>query len=64
MKTVITARHLYTPTEEITDPLLVLEDGHISEISSRASHTFPTSVMLPWHQGFLIFTSMVAQGLI
>jgi len=46
MKTVITAKHLYTPTEEITDPLLVLEDGHISEISSRASHTFPVGAQI------------------
>lgn len=41
MKTVITARRLYTPTEEITDPLLVLEDGYISEIASHASHASP-----------------------
>lgn len=44
MKTVVTARCLYTPTEEISDPLLVLEDGHISEMSSRASHPSPASV--------------------
>src|SRR5215469_7271976 len=43
MKTVVTARRLYTPTEEITDPLLVLEDGLISEISSRASHASPAN---------------------
>ena len=42
MKTVVTARRLYSPTEEITDPLLVLEDGHISEISSRASQASPS----------------------
>ena len=41
MKTVVTARRLYTPTEEIAHPLVVLEDGHISEISSRASHAPP-----------------------
>ena len=38
MKTVVTARRLYTPVEEITNPLLVIEDGLIAEISSRASH--------------------------
>jgi N-acetylglucosamine-6-phosphate deacetylase len=43
MKTVVTARHLYTPAEEITNPLLVIEDGHITEISSRASHASPSN---------------------
>jgi N-acetylglucosamine-6-phosphate deacetylase len=43
MKNVVTARRLYTPTEEITDPLVVLEDGHISEISSRVSQASPAN---------------------
>jgi N-acetylglucosamine-6-phosphate deacetylase len=43
MRTLVTARRLYTPTEEITDPLLVIEDGRISEISSRASHVSSAS---------------------
>src|SRR6478736_9072574 len=43
MKTVVTARHLYTPVEEITNPLLVIEDGHITEISSRASQASPAN---------------------
>jgi len=43
MKTVVTARRLYTPVEEITNPLLVIEDGLITEISSRDSHTSPSS---------------------
>jgi len=30
------ARRLYTPFEEITDPLLVVEDGRISEVLSRS----------------------------
>jgi N-acetylglucosamine-6-phosphate deacetylase len=38
MKTVVTARHLYTPVEEITNPLLVIEDGLIAEVSSQDSH--------------------------
>jgi N-acetylglucosamine-6-phosphate deacetylase len=46
MKTVVTARHLYTPAEEITNPLLVIEDGHITEISSRASHASPANATL------------------
>jgi len=43
MKTVVTARYLYTPVEEITNPLLVIEDGHITEISSRTSHASPAN---------------------
>jgi N-acetylglucosamine-6-phosphate deacetylase len=43
MKTVVTARHLYTPVEEITNPLLVIEDGLITEISSRDFHTSPSN---------------------
>ena len=38
MKTIFTARRLFTPMEEISDPLLFVEDGRISEVSSR-SHT-------------------------
>jgi len=39
MKTVFTARRLYTPVEEIEHPLLVVEDGRVSEISSLAAKT-------------------------
>ncbi|HKV80090.1 MAG TPA: N-acetylglucosamine-6-phosphate deacetylase [Candidatus Sulfotelmatobacter sp.] len=43
MKTVVTARRLYTPVEEITNPLLVIQDGLITEISSRGSHPSPSN---------------------
>ncbi|HTT20801.1 MAG TPA: N-acetylglucosamine-6-phosphate deacetylase [Candidatus Sulfotelmatobacter sp.] len=46
MKTVVTARRLYTPTVEIPDPLLVIEDGRISQISSRASSTTPANATI------------------
>jgi N-acetylglucosamine-6-phosphate deacetylase len=36
MKTAFTARRLFTPTEEIYEPLLVVEDGRIAELSSRS----------------------------
>jgi len=39
MKTVFTARRLFTPVEEIEHPLLVVEDGRISEISSITGKT-------------------------
>ena len=41
MKTVFTARHLYTPTEEIADPLLIVEDGKITDASSRLGKSIP-----------------------
>ena len=37
MITTFTARRLYTPIEEIQEPLLVVEDGRIASVSSRAS---------------------------
>ncbi len=36
MKTAFTARRLYTPTEQIEQPLLVVEDGRITEVAPRA----------------------------
>ena len=46
MKTVVTARRLYTPLDELPDPFLVLEDGRITDISSRTSRATPTSAAL------------------
>src|SRR5579872_3663097 len=42
MKHTYTARHLFTPTEEIAAPLLVIEDGRIIDISSRAHRELPS----------------------
>ncbi|HET7889950.1 MAG TPA: N-acetylglucosamine-6-phosphate deacetylase [Candidatus Sulfotelmatobacter sp.] len=41
MKTVFIARRLYTPLEEIQNPLLLVEDGKISEMSSRSNRDVP-----------------------
>ena len=41
MKTVFTASKLYTPTEEIQRPLLVVEDGRITELSSLSDKPAP-----------------------
>jgi N-acetylglucosamine-6-phosphate deacetylase len=46
MKTIFTARRLYTPTEEIANPLLFVDDGHITELSSRASTTLPANTQV------------------
>jgi N-acetylglucosamine-6-phosphate deacetylase len=41
MKTIFTARRLYTPIEEIESPMLVVEDGKIVEITTRSAHGLP-----------------------
>src|SRR5271155_2867172 len=38
---VLCANRLYTPQEEIHDPLLFIEDGFISTVSSRAQKEIP-----------------------
>ena len=42
MKTVFTARRLFTPVEEIRDPLLVVEGGEIVELTSRSTSEVPS----------------------
>src|SRR5579864_1397079 len=46
MKTIFTARRLYTPIEEIHDPLLVVEGGLISEVFSRSTKEVPANASL------------------
>src|SRR2546422_9913116 len=46
MKHIFTARRLYTPTEEITEALLFVEDGKISELSSRSKKEIPKGASL------------------
>ncbi len=46
MKTAFTASRLYTPVEEIQNPLLVVEDGRISELSSRSTKEVPGGTTL------------------
>src|SRR5438270_6339708 len=43
MKTAFTASRLYTPIEEIQNPLLIVEDGKISHVSSRAATEVPSN---------------------
>lgn len=40
----LTAHKLYTPTEEVVDALVVVEDGRILEIANRASRSLPSGV--------------------
>src|ERR1700676_4526061 len=46
MKTVFTASRLYTPAEAIRNPLVVVEDGVIFEISSRSAKEAPGGASL------------------
>jgi N-acetylglucosamine-6-phosphate deacetylase len=46
MKTAFTAARLYTPVEEIENPILVVEDGVISEVYSRATREVPGDTSL------------------
>jgi N-acetylglucosamine-6-phosphate deacetylase len=46
MKTIFTAARLYTPVEEIQNPLLVVEDGVITEVSSRVTKEAPAGPSL------------------
>lgn len=41
MKIAVTARRLLTPVEEIADPLLLIEDGRIAELSSISKRGAP-----------------------
>ncbi len=43
-KTAFTARRLFTPLEEIIDPLLVVEDGQITEVSSVSATAIPPNL--------------------
>jgi len=46
MKIAFTARRLYTPSEEIADPLLVVEDGRITEVVSRSAKDHPPNAAI------------------
>jgi N-acetylglucosamine-6-phosphate deacetylase len=46
MRTAFTASRLYTPVEEVQNPLLLVEDGLISEVSSRSTKEVPGNASL------------------
>src|SRR6202162_5846288 len=46
MKTAFTASRLYTPVEEVDQPLLVVEDGRLSEVCSRSVKEVPGKATL------------------
>lgn len=46
MTTIFSAARLYTPTEEIRNPLLAVEDGRIADVFSRSSKEVPANAKL------------------
>jgi N-acetylglucosamine-6-phosphate deacetylase len=46
MKTAFTASRLFTPSEEILNPLLLVEDGRIVDLSSRSAQDVPRDTVL------------------
>jgi N-acetylglucosamine-6-phosphate deacetylase len=46
VKTIFTAAWLYTPVEVIQNPVLVVEDGMITEVSSRSQKSVPKTAQL------------------
>jgi N-acetylglucosamine-6-phosphate deacetylase len=46
MKTVFAARSLYTPLEEIRNPLVFVENGAITDLTSRSAREIPTNTAL------------------
>jgi N-acetylglucosamine-6-phosphate deacetylase len=46
MKTAFTASRLFTPVEDIQNPLLIVEDGQIAELSSRSTREIPAGTSL------------------
>jgi N-acetylglucosamine-6-phosphate deacetylase len=46
MRTVFTASRLFTPTEEILNPLLIVEGGRIAEVSSRSTKDIPSGTSI------------------
>lgn len=54
MQTVFTARRLYTPKEEIENPLVTVDAGRISEISSRAQREQPVGKVIDFGDTTLV----------
>ncbi|MGA9979786.1 MAG: N-acetylglucosamine-6-phosphate deacetylase [Candidatus Sulfotelmatobacter sp.] len=46
MKTIFAARSLYTPLQEIQNPLVFVDDGVITDLASRPSREIPTNATI------------------
>jgi len=53
MRTIFTAARLFTPLDEIFNPLLVVEDGHIFDLSSRSSRETPAGTIIDFGDAVL-----------
>ena len=58
MRTVVTATRMWTPQGEIADPLVVIEDGAITQIDSSAAASLPGGEVLDLATGDLKVTGV------
>ncbi|MGA8500021.1 MAG: N-acetylglucosamine-6-phosphate deacetylase [Candidatus Sulfotelmatobacter sp.] len=61
---VLSANRLYTPQEEIKDPLLFIEDGLISAVSSRAEREIPKNARVIDLTNGALAESILAPGFV
>ena len=61
---VLSANRLYTPQEEIKDPLLFIEDGLVSAVSSRAQREIPKNAKVIDLTNDALAESILAPGFV
>src|ERR1700721_1562539 len=54
MRTVLTAKRLLTPTETFAEPVVVIEDGFITEVLSQAQNELPAGRHVAFLESTLI----------
>jgi N-acetylglucosamine-6-phosphate deacetylase len=54
MRTVLTAKRILTPTETLEEPVVVIEDGFIAEVLSRAQNELPAGRHVAFPESTLI----------
>lgn len=59
MRTALTANVLYTPLETVPDPILLIEDGRIERLASRAECELPRGVRVEAFPGAVLAPGMI-----
>jgi len=59
MRTVLTASSLLTPLEQVSDPVLVIEDGRIARVSSRQAMPIPGGAQVQDFPGAVLAPGLV-----
>src|ERR1051325_11526863 len=59
MRTVLTASSLLTPLEQVSDPVLVIEDGRIARVSSRQAMPIPGGAQVQNFPGAVLAPGLV-----